>query len=384
MRYCMKRFLSVILSLIFVLSFASAAFAEEATALTAEEIAAMVDDGTLNLDLISLDDFYSKTTAVSIGDRSVSPALLNYSLVTQYYSFLTTYGAYAANFGLNTSLGVSSLSGQACPLLGNGGTWMDYFLSAAVDSLVMNTALSRYAEENGISLSEEEKEDALSGLDSIEQTAKDNGFDSADAFLTATYGYGASVDLLTDFSLEFALATKAYRQIDDSIVVTDEEVRTEVPTIAVRHILTKAEADESGSFTDEAKEAAKAKAEEIYNEWLAGDATEESFAALAEQYSEDSGSNTNGGLYDSVTQGQMVPEFDAFCFAEDRLPGDTGIVYGENGAYAGYHVMYFVGEGNLETGRETLKRDRINDRINDLTSSYEVTYGPYISLAGIM
>ena len=380
----MKRFLSVILSLIFVFSFASAAFAEETSALTAEEIAAMVDDGTLNLDLVSLDDFYSKTTAVSIGDRSVSPALLNYSVANQYYSFLTTYGAYAANFGLNTSLGVSSLIGQACPLIGNGGTWMDYFLSAAVDSLVMNTALSRYAEENGITLTEEEKESALDGLDSIEQSAKDNGFDSADDFLKATYGYGASVELLKDFSLEFALATKAYQQLNDSIVVTDEEVRTEVPTIAVRHILTKAEADENGSFTDEAKETAKAKAEEIYNEWLEGDATEESFAALAEQYSEDGGSNTNGGLYDSVTQGQMVPEFDAFCFEEGRLPGDTGIVYGENGAYAGYHVMYFVGEGNLETGRESLKRDRMNEKINELTDSYEVLYGPYFSLAGIL
>ena len=42
----------------------------------------------------------------------------------------------------------------------------------------------------------------------------------------------------------------------------------------------------------------------------------------------------------------MVDEFDAFCFAGHK-PGDTGIVYGESGSYAGYHVMYFVGEGGL-------------------------------------
>ncbi len=40
----------------------------------------------------------------------------------------------------------------------------------------------------------------------------------------------------------------------------------------------------------------------------------------------------------------MVEEFDAFCFAGHK-PGDTGIVYGESGSYAGYHVMYYVGEG---------------------------------------
>ena len=42
----------------------------------------------------------------------------------------------------------------------------------------------------------------------------------------------------------------------------------------------------------------------------------------------------------------MVSEFDAFCFAGHQ-PGDTGIVYGESSSYAGYHVIYYVGEGML-------------------------------------
>ena len=117
-------------------------------------------------------------------------------------------------------------------------------------------------------------------------------------------------------------------------------------TVNVRHILVNAEADENGNYTDEAKAAAKARAEEILAEFEAGDKTEDSFAALAEQYSEDPGSNTNGGLYENVAKGQMVQEFNDFCFA-DHKPGDTGIVYGESGSYAGYHVMYYVGEGKL-------------------------------------
>ena len=115
-------------------------------------------------------------------------------------------------------------------------------------------------------------------------------------------------------------------------------------TANVRHILVMAEADADGNYTDEAKAAAKARAEEILAEFESGDKTEERFAELAEKYSEDVGSNTNGGLYENVAKGQMVPEFDAFCFGGHK-PGDTGIVYGESGSYAGYHVMYFVGEG---------------------------------------
>ena len=117
-------------------------------------------------------------------------------------------------------------------------------------------------------------------------------------------------------------------------------------TASVRHILIKAEADADGNYTDEAKAAAKARAEEILAEYEAGEKTEDSFAALAEKYSEDDGSNTNGGLYENIYHGQMVQEFNDFCFGGHK-PGDTAIVYGESGSYAGYHVVYYVGDGPL-------------------------------------
>lgn len=118
--------------------------------------------------------------------------------------------------------------------------------------------------------------------------------------------------------------------------------------ISVRHILVKTEdSDEDGSYSEEELAAAKKKAEDLLAEWEAGDKTEESFAAMADEHSEDGGSNTNGGLYENVAKGTMVQEFNDFCFAEERKPGDTGIVHGSSANYDGYHVMYFVGEGPL-------------------------------------
>ena len=148
-------------------------------------------------------------------------------------------------------------------------------------------------------------------------------------------------------------------------------------TASVRHILVKAEASEDGTYSDEAKAAAKARAEEILAEFNAGDKTEESFAALAEQYSEDAGSNTNGGLYENIGHGQMVEEFDAFCFGGHK-PGDTGIVYGESGSYAGYHVMYYVGEGGLYKdyiAKSDLENEAIDAWIGELTDACTVTEG---------
>ena len=123
--------------------------------------------------------------------------------------------------------------------------------------------------------------------------------------------------------------------------------RTEARTIDVRHILFQADTSalDKDSETYEAdvkaiKDATKAKADEALQNWKNGDATEDSFAAMANELSEDPGSNTNGGLYEKVYEGQMVQTFNDWCFDESRKTGDTGVVETDYG----YHVMYFVGD----------------------------------------
>ncbi len=96
------------------------------------------------------------------------------------------------------------------------------------------------------------------------------------------------------------------------------------------------------TYTEEEIAAAKAEAESILNQWQSGEATEDSFAALANEKSDD-GDGTTGGLYENVYKGQMVEAFENWCYDEARKAGDTGIVQTEYG----FHVMYFV--GNSET-----------------------------------
>ncbi len=149
------------------------------------------------------------------------------------------------------------------------------------------------------------------------------------------------------------------------------------PTASVRHILIKAEADAEGNYTDEAKDAAKQKAEEILAEYEAGEESEESFAALAEQYSEDDGSNTNGGLYENIYQGQMVAEFNDFAFGGHK-PGDTAIIYGESASYAGYHVVYYVGEGDLYSNyiaKTALQSEAMSEWTSELNDAVEIKEG---------
>ena len=129
------------------------------------------------------------------------------------------------------------------------------------------------------------------------------------------------------------------------VVVFHDRFRDENPTIDIRHILvslgTGSIAEGEEGYEDEQaqlKADAHAKAEELLAQWQSGEATEDSFAALALKESTD-GSKYDGGLYTEVYQGRMVTEFNDWCFDTARQSGDTGVVDTQYGS----HVMYFSG-----------------------------------------
>ena len=90
--------------------------------------------------------------------------------------------------------------------------------------------------------------------------------------------------------------------------------------------------------TDEQWEACRAEGQAMLDAWVAEGATEDGFAILAGQKSVDTGSATNGGLYENVYKGQMVPAFNDWIFDAERQGGDYGLVKTE----FGYHLMYYV------------------------------------------
>jgi parvulin-like peptidyl-prolyl isomerase len=233
-----------------------------------------------------------------------------------------------------------------------------------------------------------EADSALEGEDKLNAALADSGIDGTAQ--SSSYVSGSSISVAADWLKDASRKTgDITAEVNSSetgynIVVFLSRDDNHYNTVSVRHILIQAEASEDGTYTDEAKAAAKARAEEILAEFNAGDKTEDSFAALANEYSEDEGSNTNGGLYEGITKGQMVQEFNDFCFAGHKA-GDTGIVYGESSSYAGYHVMYFVGEGEQYSdylAENSLLSTDMNAWIEELTSAYETSVGTGINFVG--
>ena len=161
------------------------------------------------------------------------------------------------------------------------------------------------------------------------------------------------------FSDDTKVGSKKY-YIDESagyiyiVLKTSKASVEEDETYTVRHILVAPESGDNSSsstsekteYTDEQWAAAKKKADNILAKFNKTDKSEYEFAKLAEQYSTDSASTSSGsndsfgGLYESVTLGQMVPDFEKWSIDDSRKYGDTGIVKSDYG----YHIMFFIND----------------------------------------
>lgn len=152
-----------------------------------------------------------------------------------------------------------------------------------------------------------------------------------------------------------------------------------MPLANVRHILVKfpggtTDSDGNVTYSDEEKAEALAEAEDILAEYLAGDATEESFAALATEKTDDTGSAATGGLYEDITpeQGVYVESFTNWATDPERKAGDTGIIESN----FGYHVMYYVGDDELTYRdymiREDIRTETMSAWYEDILASAEI------------
>ena len=306
----------------------------------------------------------------------------------ELYQFLDSYGSYASAFGLDLS---QPLAGQQAPV--EGMTWEQYFLDAATKNFEQIYALYQDACKEAYEM----PEDIAALIDDLSDPegefaaeALENGYDGIDAYLADSFGEGVTASSYQNYLRIYYTAMSYYQDVlwanaeaaaTDAAVEAyfDENAETyaqqgleKVDNIDVRHILIQPEGEEE-DWTDESWSAAEEEANRIYAQWLQ-DATAENFAALAQEYTMDSNADV-GGLYEAVAPGDMVTEFNDWCFDETRKAGDHGIVK----TRFGYHIMYFVGTNDgTPTWFETAKEDMINAQamalLTERTQGYTVDY----------
>ena len=139
-------------------------------------------------------------------------------------------------------------------------------------------------------------------------------------------------------------------------------------TVTARHILFQTKDQSSGNDLSE-EEIAKKKtqAEDVLKKFNEGDKTEDSFAALANEYNEDTGSSSNGGLYEHIYPGQMVTEFNDWVFDANRKAGDVELVETDYG----YHIIYFVAKDGKDYYDSAIRSSKANKDIETETKALQ-------------
>ncbi len=349
-------------------------------------------------DFFHRDHFDGDALALTVEDENgeklteLSNAQLSYYFWGEYYYYVQSNGF---PFDAAKPLDEQNYSDEM--------TWQDFFLQNAYTSLQQIEALKAEAEAEGFTMPEDYQTEFDNTITAMTDYAVQAGFAKSDgsgdtlAYIQDSYGSAATEESFRQYLFDSYYVTAYSDTIYEGITLSEDQVeqyyddnaemftsygieKSEQPNVNVRHILIQpadndADAEDSAA-EQESEEAAwsdaEAEAQRILKEWKDGEATEESFGELANTYSTDGGSNTNGGLYEDVYPGQMVQEFNDWCFDPDRKTGDTDIV---KTSY-GYHILYFVGATEnyywKETAENELHYQQYNEKLGQIVDRYTV------------
>ena len=331
----------------------------------------------------------ASTVVATSGSRELTNGQLQIYYWLEVQNFLANYGSYIAYIGLDLT---QPLDTQVCTFSDTPMTWQQYFLSSALANWHNYAALAEEGELNGFEMDQEYADMIQKLPESLATDAGVQGFGSAEEYLAYNVGAGATVADYQAYMTTYYEGFMYFQSRYESMVPTQEEldayfaeheeeyaaqgVTRDGIYVDVRHILVLPEGATvetiySQTFPEEAWAVGEKNANDILNQWLSGEQTEDAFAALANEFSADPGSNTNGGLYTDVYVGMMVEEFEAWCFDEARQVGDYGIVK----TALGYHIMYFSGSRPawVSTVESDLLGERGRNLINETTAKYTMT-----------
>ena len=317
----------------------------------------------------------------TMGSKELTNGELQAYYWQEIYMFLNEYGSYVSYLGLDV---YTPFDQQL--MMGGSETedanisWQQFFLDGAIATWKNYQGLALEAEAEGYQLTAEEQEELATMEEELNTSAVLAGFQNADELVAENVGAACDLESYLNYVNTYYTGMSYYYDYCSKLDPTDAEVEAfyaenedyftengmgkEDKHINIRHVLLMPEGGETGEdgypvYTDEAWEACRVQAEELYNQWQQGNKSEDSFAQLAMDSSED-GSASNGGLYEDVAPGDMVEAFDAWCFDESRVPGDHGLVKTQYG----YHIMFFSAHRTwFDYAREGLIDDIAYDKI---------------------
>ena len=264
-----------------------------------------------------------------VGETEIEPVLYDF----WYYNHLDQYSQMIPQ----NEQGEPDL--KAISMMKNDvDSWEETLDSLTMELIRQGVILGDRAEKNKTELDEMGLAEVENFFHAMEDEAVQRGV-SNEEMLQSIYGVHATEESLRVVVENYFIASKEAEALLAEFVYTDDEVKAyfddhkgvlgdwELPI--VRHILFGSDVES----TEDEDASAKAAADEVLAQIDAG----EDMIPLGDTLAAE-GKAVEAAEY-TVQKGQMVPEFEDWCFAENRKEGDTGIVKTDYG----YHVMKLTG-----------------------------------------
>ncbi|GMW00181.1 MAG: hypothetical protein AMXMBFR84_13190 [Candidatus Hydrogenedentota bacterium] len=203
-----------------------------------------------------------------------------------------------------------------------------------LDSLIDNHVLFILAQKEGFALKDDEidskvaetKKNMPAGM-SFEDALKSEGLTEAD--FRDMIARGGAIRAFTQAKMDEVQVT------DADIEAQYEKSKTagELDSVNVAHILVKVDDPSEDAWTT-----AKVEIDAAHKRVTDGEA----FADVAKEVSDDPGSKDNGGAYDNVVRGVMVPEFESVAFGTE-----VGKVSAPFKTQFGWHFLTVTAKGQV-------------------------------------
>lgn len=330
-------------------------------------------------------------TALSTDGYDMNAVTFNYFYRDTYDSFRSAYGEMLDAQGTikpNVPLDEQTYSADF--------TWADFFYDTAVETAKRTVIVYEAAQEAGYELSEDAQAEIDAQLGMISANANANGYSTAAGFLRGHYGAGATMKTYRDYlemkAISDGFSGDAYSgetYAEEELAAWFEENYPDAgdaynySTVDFRMIYLPysgyAYDADTGyyGYSDEAKQSAKTQLQTVATLYVQGEQTEESFAALAEEYS--SYNRSEGGLYENAMPDDenVEAQVRSWLFTDGRKAGDTDYIEADSGVY----LLYWVGENQPAwryLAEKGLRTESWNAWYEELAASVEFTENPSI------
>ena len=329
---------------------------------------------------------YKNTSAIVVGDYSISAVEANYFFIDTVNDYVNQYGDY-----IQLIMDVSKPLNEQITNAETGETFADNFLTSATSTIKSTYALYDKAVKDGHKLTEDEQKSLDSTISTYQLYALYYGYSNLDGYLRAIYGNGASEKSYRSYLEVTALASSYLNAYSDSLDFNADELlnfQAKEPyaynsytysyyLLNVSSFREGGTKDDKGNvvYTDEEKaaavEAAKAAADELASGNYADlDAFDAAIKALSINSENENAASTKNEdtLYSNVSTyfrdwlvGKVVSEDEnAEPTFETRKEGDITVIpytsgSGESEVVNGYYVVRFGGENTNDFAMKNVR-----------------------------